>query len=318
MHDGHALEISIRTMREEDVPQADRIMRLAFGTYLGMPEPEATMGDRDFVGTRRRANPANAFVAEHDGRIVGSNVAARWGSVGFFGPLTVSPELWNRGVAKRLMEPVMDLFAGWNTACAGLFTFADSERHVGLYQRFGFWPRFLTALMAKPVEPRQAVAAVSPFSATAPGERAGMLDACREVAGSVFEGLDLTAEIRAVEDQRLGDTLLLWSGSRLAGFAVCHTGAGTEAGGGTSYVKFAAVRAGAGGDAFATLLHACEAQAAASGAGVLTAGVNLGRHDAYRRLLAEGYRTQMQGIAMHKDNVAGYSVPGAFVIDDWR
>jgi predicted N-acetyltransferase YhbS len=318
MHGDGALEVSIRTMREADVPQADRIMRVAFGTFLGIPEPETIMGDRDFVKTRRRASPANAFVAEYDGRIVGSNLVARWGSVGFFGPLTVSPEFWNRGVAKRLMEPVAERFAAWKTACAGLFTFADSERHVGLYQRFGFWPRFLTALMTKPVTPRPPVAAATRFSAAGAGERAEVLTACREVADTIFEGLDLSAEIRAVQEQALGDTLLLWSGSRLIGFAVCHTGAGTEAGSGGFYLKFAAVRAGAGGDAFGTLLHACEAHAGTSGATDLTAGVNLGRHEAYRRLLAEGYRTQMQGVAMHKDNVAGYSVPGAFVIDDWR
>jgi hypothetical protein len=26
---------------------------------------------------------------------------------------------------------------------------APSPKHLGLYQRFGFWPRFLTAIMAK-------------------------------------------------------------------------------------------------------------------------------------------------------------------------
>ncbi len=38
------------------------------------------------------------------------------------------------------------------TQHAGLFTFAHSQKHVGLYQRFGFWPRFLTALMSKTPE----------------------------------------------------------------------------------------------------------------------------------------------------------------------
>ena len=33
----------------------------------------------------------------------------------------------------------------------GLFTFAHSPEHIALYQHFGFWPRFLTAIMSKPV-----------------------------------------------------------------------------------------------------------------------------------------------------------------------
>jgi hypothetical protein len=44
---------------------------------------------------------------------VASNFATRWGSVGFFGPLTVRPDLWDRGVAKRLIEATMELFAKW-------------------------------------------------------------------------------------------------------------------------------------------------------------------------------------------------------------
>jgi GNAT superfamily N-acetyltransferase len=74
-----------------------------------------------------------------------------WGSVGFFGPLSVRPELWDQGVASRLMEATVALFDRWGTAHAGLFTFAHSAKHLGLYRKFGFWPRFLTPVMAKPV-----------------------------------------------------------------------------------------------------------------------------------------------------------------------
>ncbi len=38
--------------------------------------------------------------------------------------------------------------------------------------------------------------------------------------------------------------MLIWDGSRLTGFAVCHAGAGTEAGGGKCYIKFGVVRGG--------------------------------------------------------------------------
>ena len=49
------------------------------------------------------------------------------------------------------MEPVVDLFDRWQVRQSGLFTFAESAKHIGLYQRFGYWPQFLTAIMSKPV-----------------------------------------------------------------------------------------------------------------------------------------------------------------------
>src|SRR5215207_3466851 len=82
----------VRPLRDEDLPTADHIMRLAFGTFLGLPDPLAFMGDADYVRTRWRADPAAAFAAELDGALVGSNFAANWGSFGFFGPLTVHPD----------------------------------------------------------------------------------------------------------------------------------------------------------------------------------------------------------------------------------
>src|SRR5689334_16938519 len=126
------LDISVRPLQEGDLPTADNIMRLAFGTFLGLPEPTAFMGDASYVRTRWLADPTAAFAAEVGGELIGSNFATNWGSVGFFGPLTIRPDFWDRGVGKRLMEPVMELFRKWQTKRVGLFTFAHSQKHVGL------------------------------------------------------------------------------------------------------------------------------------------------------------------------------------------
>ena len=37
--------ILIRLLQEKDMEVADRIVRLAFGSFLGLPEPEKFMGD---------------------------------------------------------------------------------------------------------------------------------------------------------------------------------------------------------------------------------------------------------------------------------
>src|SRR5437588_12202448 len=139
-----AVQVDVRPMGEADLPEADRIMRLAFGTFLGLADPTTFMGDADYVRTRWAAEGTVALAAEVDGRLVGSNFVTRWGSVGFFGPLTVRPELWDKGVARRLLDATMPIFDDWGVTHRGLFTFGHSTKHVSLYQRYGFLPRLRT------------------------------------------------------------------------------------------------------------------------------------------------------------------------------
>src|SRR5215472_13210060 len=128
-------DIIVRPLQESDLPAADHIMRLAFGTFLGLPEPTAFMGDASYVRTRWLADPSSAFAAEIGGALAGSNFATNWGSVSFFGPLTIHPDFWDRGVGQRLIEPIIKRFEEWGTKHAGLFTFSHSQKHVGLYQK---------------------------------------------------------------------------------------------------------------------------------------------------------------------------------------
>ena len=284
-----------------------------------MPDPAAFMGDADLVRTRWRAAPDGALGAYADGALVGSNFAARWGSFGFFGPLTVRHDLWNQGVARALLEPTMALFERWGTRQAGLFTFAQSPKHISLYQRFGFWPQYLTAVMAKPVAAAASTPDASRYSELAPRERAACLDECRALTGSVYPGLDVRIEIEAVAEQALGDTVLVRDGGTLVALAVCHVGAGSEAGSGAAYVKFGAARSGpSAAQSFDRLISACEEFARARGVGRLVAGVNAARHDAYRALLGRGFRTMLQGVAMLRPNDPGFNRGDCFVLDDWR
>jgi GNAT superfamily N-acetyltransferase len=294
-------------------------MRLAFGTFLGLPEPTSFMGDAGFVRSRWRTDPEAAFGAEVGSELVGSNFATNWGSVGFFGPLTIRPDLWDRGVGKHLIDRVMECFAEWGTAHAGLFTFAHSQKHVGLYQRFGFWPRFLTAIMSKPVDPTMQSPQWTRFSEVQAGEREAILSDCRQLTDKIYAGLDVSGEINAVATLKLGDTVLLWDDAGLVGLAVCHWGPDTEAGSGTCYVKFGAARPGPTAvQNFDGLLKACEEMASTGGLSRLVAGANTARHEAYRLMLERNFRTELQGVSMHRPNEAGYNRPGVFLIDDWR
>ena len=312
--------LNIRALTQRDLPAADRIIRAAFGTLLGAPETENFWADLAYARTRWPADPTAAFGAEWDGEIVGSNFATRWGSVGFFGPLTVRPDLWDRKIAQRLMDPIIECFDTWGVTHAGLFTFAQSPKHVGLYYKYGFRPRFLTAIMSKPVEvTTRRNSEWSAYSNISEREREESLNACHALTASIYPGLDVAREILAVQAQGLGETVLVHNSQDLVGFAVCHCGPGTEAGNQLCYVKFGAVKPGAAAETrFDRLLNACEELAATRSLARVEAGTNLARHEAYGKLLARGFRTDIQGVAMHRPNEEGYSRAGVYVIDDWR
>jgi len=315
--------IQVSPLKEDELQEAGRIVRLAFGTFLGLTDPLEFMGDRDFITPRWRARNTVALAA-HDGRkLVGSNVITRWGSFGFFGPLTVLPEYWGRGVAQQLLAATIKVFSRWGVRDTGLFTFASSPKHVGLYQKFGYWPGYLTALMkfAPPVLPaasaRNAQAPVH-LSSLGPRERNQVIHACAVLANGVSKGLDLSDEIRAVLAQHTGEVILVHTARALDAFAICMNGSGTEGGAKTCYVKFAAARSGRGaGQRFRRMLEAVESFSLSREAEV-EAGVSLACPEAFKAMQCRGFRSVTLGVAMHCPPGPGFSRAGALVLGDWR
>ena len=315
-----APRIAVERLRQADLEEALRIFRLAFGTFLGLPDPLQFMGDADLVGPRWRCDPEAFFGARADGALIGSNFASRWGSVGFFGPLTVRPDWWGRGIGQRLLEPVLTRFRDWGTRHVGLFTFPHSPQHIGLYQKFGFWPRTLTAVMASAANAGDGGA--PPFwllGGKTPSAQDAAIAEIRALTDRIYDGLDVSAEARGVLAQGTGDVLVVDDESGLAGFAVCHFGAGSEGGSGACYVKVAAARPGAGAEArFESLLAACTAFAREQRLARVVAGVNTARSAAYQCMLRGGFRTEILGIAMHRPDEPGYNRPDVYLVDDWR
>ena len=311
------LKVKVGPLKASEIEEAGRVVRLAFGTFIRMPNPLEFMGDRDFIGPRFRAKHVKILAAREQGRLIGSNVVTRWGAFGFFGPLTVLPEYWDRGVGQLLLHATMKTFDAWGLTRTGLFTFAYSAKHVGLYQKFGYWPQYLTAIMTR--EPQPAVKDQGSngsvlLSRLPRSGREEALESCSRLTHKIDRGLDLTDEMRAALTQRNGEAVLSYSRGSLDGFAVCMHGAGSEGGGKTCYIKFAAARNGGG---FSALLCACDAYASERGAN-MEAGVNLAREDAFRRMRAHGYRATAQGVAMQRPNVPGFNRSDSYIIDDWR
>ncbi len=310
-------KIKVSALKRSEWEESDRIFRFAFGTFLGLPDPYQFLGDRQMVLPRLRAPHVKALGARDNGRLIGANLITRWGNFAFFGPLAVLPEYWNQGVAQQLLHATMKVIDAWGLKRTGLFTFPHSTKHMILYQKFGYWPQYLTALMVHdPLANFEAAPTL--LSARKGKERDKAVAACSAVAKQISKDLDPADEIRAVLKQRVGEVLLVEKRGTLEGFAICMHGPGTEGGREICYVKLAAARGGAGAeDRFHRLLASCEAFAVSRSA-KLEAGVHLTRVGAFQAMRARGYQVKVQGVAMQRPHVEGHNRADCWLIDDWR
>jgi predicted N-acetyltransferase YhbS len=112
------MNLTIRSLDEADLSTADQIFRQAFGKYLGMPDPQAFTGDAAILATRWRANRAAVLGAYSEGSLLGSSLAARWGSFGFLEPVSVRPDMWDQGVPKQLVKQTVAMLDQWGVGQA--------------------------------------------------------------------------------------------------------------------------------------------------------------------------------------------------------
>ncbi len=311
-------EIRIRSLDESELPEANRILRTAFGTFLKAEDPAALFPGRDLVSSRWRADPASAIAAEHEGKLIGTNFVANWGTFGLFGPITVLPEYWDRKIAQVLLERTMSVFDDWGISHRGLLTFPESPKHIHLYEKYGFKAGHLIPVLSKNVNPQSGVN-YTRLSALSEQDRRKAIDECGDLTCEIHEGLDLKKELGAVLEQRLGEICLIYGDSTLVAFSICHCGSKTEAGDNTCYVKFGAVRpSGNESEHFTALLRACEAMAGEQRLGLLVVGVNMARRKAYSQLTGSGFRTRFTGLAMETHPERSYNRPEVYIVDDWR
>lgn len=308
----------VRPLKSEDYSAAEHIIKTSFSLKMGLADPEMFFAGGS-MKCRFLMDIDGVYGAEEDGNLIGVNIATNWGSVGYLGPLAVLPEYQGRGIAQQLLMPVMSFFRKRNVTHAGLFTFANSAQHVHLYKKFGFMPRFLTAIMNKDLkdEPGKEVR-IWRYSSFQNLEQADFRESARELTNELYPGLDVQKEICAVDELGIGDTIFIGSDT-LDGFAICHYGIGSEAQRNTMYIKFAAVRMCPNSSIlFNSLLMACESTARLAGVTSIEAGVSTARDAAWDAMLNAGYKTTHLGVYMHKPNESGYCRPDIFVIDDWR
>lgn len=155
------------------------------------------------------------------GHIVAFNMVHQSGKEGWMGPLAVRTEFQGAGTGKEIVLRGIEWLKARGASVIGLETMPRTMDNIGFYSRLGFLPGRLT--ITTTLE-----AAFGDLPATLIGRlstraREDVLAECRALVQRLLPGYDYTREITLTHELSLGDTVLLYDGDTLIGFALAHT-----------------------------------------------------------------------------------------------
>lgn len=88
-----------------------------------------------------KRNPATSFVAEDNGKIVGTILAGHDGRRGFFHHVVVLPEYRNRGIGKKMVDYAMEALEKEGINKVALVVFENNQLGNSFWESVGFTSR---------------------------------------------------------------------------------------------------------------------------------------------------------------------------------
>jgi ribosomal protein S18 acetylase RimI-like enzyme len=245
------------------------------------------------------------------GEVAAFNLAHVSGAEGWMGPLAVRPDCQGRGLGRAIVVRAVGLLQERGCRVIGLETMPRTIENIGFYSTLGFRPGHLTITLAREVAGLQGEA---PDAGSRAPDR-GWIGECRALAQRLSPVADFSREIECTLEQRLGDVSLLRRAGELAGFALWHSVplAAARAVEEVRILKVAAVDL----PGFRELVDGVCRDAAARGLRKVTIRCQTGFQDAYRDLVALGFRVHWTDLRM---TLAGYEEPvrGGVVFSNWE
>jgi GNAT superfamily N-acetyltransferase len=185
--------VTIREARAEDAPVCGRICYEAFtkiSTKHGFPPDFPSVEVAARVLSMMFAHPSfYCVVAEAGGQILGSNCLDERSSIAGVGPITIDPEVQNKGVGRALMEAVLARSAERGFQGTRLLQAAFHNRSLSLYTKLGFDTREpISAMQGPPIK------SLAPRYGVRPA-RAADLEECNRLCQRVH-GHDRGGELR--------------------------------------------------------------------------------------------------------------------------
>ena len=135
-------EVTIRRATPEDAAVCGAISWRAFSAInaehnfpCDFPSEQVAIG---IIATLFGHPGFYCVVAENNGRLIGSNCLDERSVIFGVGPVSVDPDVQNRGAGRRMMQAVMDRASERGAAGVRLVQAAFHNRSMALYTRLGF------------------------------------------------------------------------------------------------------------------------------------------------------------------------------------
>ena len=253
------------------------------------------------------------------GKVVAFNIAHLSGTEAWMGPLAVHPDHQGHGLGKTIVTSGVDMLRARGATVIGLETMPRTMDNIGFYSSLGMNPGFLTltvtidGVFAPPMSGR--LRAVR-LGALVGDELEHAIEACRALTTSILKGYDFTRELRLTEELALGDTLMLFDGSALIAFAVCHSVPLVE---GRIREELRVLKLVARTEEdFEVLVTALSDHARRSGTRRVALRLQGQYAGAYRRLMRRGARVRWSDLRMTLEGFAEKVPAQGIVLSNWE
>src|SRR5687768_6030172 len=134
--------VTLRPATPADIEAAGRICYEAFTDISrrhnfppDFPAPEMAAGLMEMI---LNAPFVWGIVAEHEGRVVGSNFLWEWEPIAGVGPVTVDPAAQNLSVGRLMMEALMERVSERGFPGVRLVQAGYNTRSLSLYTKLGY------------------------------------------------------------------------------------------------------------------------------------------------------------------------------------
>jgi len=248
-------------------------------------------------------------------QVAGFNIAHRSGLEGWMGPLAVRPDRQGGGLGKTIVRAAADWLIEQGVTTLGLETMPRTVENIGFYAQVGFVPGHLTVTMTNDIATRGHRTPVL-LSARQGRAQAQALDAVRDLVGALARGCDFTREILLTAELGLGDTSLVEDQGGLGAMVLWHSAPLAE---GRPKDEVRILKLAARDErAFDAAILAVEA--AAARAGIRRVGVRCQTRytDAFRRLIARGYRVRWTDLRMTQDGYPEQPPAHGVLFSNWE
>ncbi len=252
---------------------------------------------------------------DEDGDVAAFNVAHRSGTEGWMGPLAVRTDRQGMGVGKTVVRAAGDALLDQGVTTLGLETMPRTVENIGFYARLGFTPGHLTVTVTNEIGTRGHRTPQLLSQLAAPDQPA-MVAAAGALVSTLAPGYDFSRETLLTAELGLGDTTLVPGPAGVDAMVLWHAAPLAEGRPRDELrvLKLAARDAGA----FEAAISATEASAAQLGIRRVAVRCQTRYEDAFRRLVARGYRVRWTDLRLHYAGHAERQPPEGVLFSNWE